>query len=63
LKLKVGAQHYNFVTRSGLGGDAVEVYAPAEAIAKFVANDITDQAFLDLCIVLMNNVRTRVVLG
>jgi hypothetical protein len=52
--------HDNFVNHSEAGIDDIHIYAPAETIAKFAANDITSQQFIDSCVVIVNDNRVQV---
>ena len=60
VELKVG--YKNFAQEEYLQPhiDDLHIYAPNVAIAKFAENDITSQAFINQCIVLVNGNRVDV---
>ncbi len=64
LKLELTIYHRNFVTDVRTPGpteeDRLELYAPADLIRKFAAQDITSQELVDGCIVIVNGNRVKV---
>jgi len=64
IKLRVEIEHADFLNKLGtLSTDKVDVYAPSDLIRKFAEADITNQDFIDGCIVIVDGNRVKVVLA
>jgi hypothetical protein len=64
LKLKFDIPHKSFLDKTAASEtDVLQLYAPAELIKKFADADITNQQFIDGCIVIVNDNRIQVPLS
>jgi hypothetical protein len=60
LKLSFMIEHKNFLNESSFGVDKVDIYAPATLIKQFAEAEITNEKFIDGCVVIANDNRVEV---
>lgn len=60
IKLTIEVLHKDFLNESVPDSDDVSIYAPTAAISKFTAAEITNQQFIDACVVMVNGNRIEV---
>lgn len=60
LKLSFSIEHRNFLNRGSYGIDSVEIYAPSVLIKQFAEAEITNQKFIDGCVVIADGNRVEV---
>jgi hypothetical protein len=63
--VKIGEKilYRDFVSETAVKTDNLQLYAPLQAIKQFSAADITNQQFVDQCIVVVNDNRVQVLLS
>jgi hypothetical protein len=60
IKVGYNIKHMDLVTSDNVGIDFVEIYAPMDVLKAFGEDEIVSQEFIDKCIVLVDNNRTKV---
>lgn len=63
VKLQESVLYRDFVSDQQNKSDSLQVYAPLRAITQFSSADLTNQQFVDLCTVIVNDNRVQVVLS
>ncbi len=63
VKLQESVLYRDFLSDQRNKSDGLQVYAPLRAITQFSSADLTNQQFVDLCTVIVNDNRVQVVLS
>lgn len=63
VKLQENVLYRDFLSDQQNKSDGLQVYAPLRAITQFSSADLTNQQFVDLCTVIVNDNRVQVVLS